>query len=708
MRYAPRLYPFGLLSLSVLVACTDQREAPTAPPPADTTVAAPAPLRDAAINRTDTHFAARVLTTTEPRDGVALLASGGSLITPRSEEVYLEGGYGSDGRIRFTVYFESSAKSPRIGLMRLVGNELQTYDRRGALLRTQRSDDAMAAAGLPGGDHALASFIAGPPMCATRTPECAIATVGPRGEALTDGTMSDAGEVRVMHIRPTAGGMGHANLPDIAQRFHRVRAASPNVPEAWRLEEIRRTNRTDVGGRARETTVVTRLAYRTWSRNAEKEMERERARNRAREGMGESTHADAHADAHAHARMRAAEPQDAIASAAADPPLLGQICRQGTAEFDRFRPGLTGGLSIVYQHGFCSDASVFFRFDEHLAQSIPIERSRAFSLPSTVPLDEQVMALRHRLIGKRDDRPFLLGHSQGGLVARRFGQLSPDRVSGVMTVGTPHLGSFLAGIGPVAAEQYLDRVIRQDCFNEIICGWIEDIVTDFTSGALLFGRDAGALALQDLTPGSVFLQRLNSTYESFPRVSVEVSAGRRWALARMVGDARSSPDRLLRGARPLGDARVRQVDDVYQTAEFLHYFSATSLFSTWAYSRGISCHRAGYAAFWPTCTHPAWDYNTPWNTMLLLLFTYEATGRIMDIMNGIDQAWDELTTARADETDGLIHLASQRYPSVPGKHVPQRVAVNPQLADSHAGLMKSPAVFLSVLETLSRTQGSAP
>jgi hypothetical protein len=276
-----------------------------------------------------------------------------------------------------------------------------------------------------------------------------------------------------------------------------------------------------------------------------------------------------------------------------------------------------------------------------------------------------------------------------------------------MTIGTPHLGSILAALGPELAEEYLERVIRRECFNDILCGWVEDIVADFASGLLLFGRDVGAPVLQDLAPGSPFLHTLNSTYESFPRVSIEVNAGRRWALARMVGDSRSSPDRLLRAARPLGDARVTHIDDLYQTSKFLHHMSAVAIFSTWIYSRGISCDRSGYASFWPSCTNPTWDLNTQWNTTLLLYLTFEATGRIIEIMDGIDRTWDEMTTARADETDGLIHLSSQRYPTVPGMQMAQRMAVNPALADSHVGQMKSPAVFLTVLETLGRMQGGA-
>jgi pimeloyl-ACP methyl ester carboxylesterase len=688
MRYAPRLLPVGLLTLAALAACSDQLEAPTALR-TESGLEARGPLRDAEIDRTDTHFGARVVTSTERHDGEALLSAGDATLTAAEDEVYVEGGYGTDGRIRFTVYFESAEDSPRIGSMRLVGNELQTFDRSGVQIRSELSETAMATAGLPGGDHAMAYFTSTPPTCPPEAPECAViaASLQMEGQAATEG------ETRVMRVRPNAG---RANAADgdveIEQRFRRMRRATPGVPEAWRLEEIRRTQREQANGREQVTVVVTRLSYRAWDHNAQKEAGR--------------------------ATLRAARPsvQPAVVSAFAgeaivarppleDPQLIGLVCQQGTASFDRIRPEVTRGYNIVYQHGFCSNASVFFRFDERLAQNLAIQRSRAFSLASTDRIEAQAVDLRSRIASKVTQRHLFIGHSQGGLVVRRLGQMSPEYVSGIVTIGSPHVGSHLAAFGPEAAEESLERVIRRDCFNDVICDWVEQIVEDFTSGLLLFGRDGSAPALQDLAPGSPFLKTLNSTYEPFPRVSIDVDAGRRWALARMVGDLRSSPDLLMRSERPAGDALVTRVQQAYNVAQFLHYFSAMSIFTTYLHSRGIACDRSGYASIWPTCTDPTRDFSSQWNTYLFLYLTYDITGKIMDVMDGIDRTWDELTTRREDETDGLIHLSSQRYPNVPGAFTPQRVSVNRLVGDSHAGQLKSPGVFSATLESIARLEG---
>ncbi len=694
MKYVARLFPVGLLSLTALVACTDPLEAPTAALQPNQALDARGALRDGEIDRSDTHFGARVVTTIERQDGEALRAAADPRLMAVEDEVYIEGGYGSDGRMRFTVYFESAKDSPRIGSMRLVGNELHTFDRRGVRIRTELANDALAAAGLPGGEHAQAFFSAAPPTCPPEAPECAVVAASLQAESAA----AAESDTRVMRVRPGARrAVKMGTDVEIEQRFGRARRASGDAPEAWRLQEVRRTSRELRDGREQVTAVVTRYVYRTWERDEKKE--RSRARALAARAAGG-------------AAMR--EPLQSVVGPSPaplvprDPTLLGQVCAQGTATLDRFRPTVTRGYDVIYQHGFCSDADVFFRFDERLAQSIAVQRSRAFSLASTDRIDAQAADLRGRLTSKGPRRHLFIGHSQGGLVVRRVAQLSPELVTGVITVGTPHAGAHLATWGPEAAQEYLERTIRRECFSDPICRWVDDIVADFMSGLLLFGRDAGAPALLDLAPGSSFLRKLNSTYETFPRVSIEVDAGRRWALARMVGDSRSSQDRLLRGERPGGDARVTEMQNIYGTAKFLHYFSMAAVFNTYVQSRGINCDRAGYSSLWPGCTDPLRDFSAQWNTLLLLYLTYDVTGRIMDIMDSIDRTWDDLTTRRADETDGLVHLASQRYPAVPGAFAPQRLIVPRDAADSHAGAMKSPGVLSSTFEAIGRIEGRTP
>lgn len=704
MRYAPRLLPVGLLALSALAACTDQLEAPTASLRTDPALEARGPLRDAEIDRSDTHFGARVVTTTERHDGEALLSAGDPMLTASEDEVYVEGGYGRDGQLRFSVYFESAANSPRIGSTRLVGNEVQTYDRSGRLLSRQHVDQSMAWAGLPSADFSQAYFSSTPPTCPPEALECAAFGASLQADA-SAGADSD---VRVVRVRPLDGQRGAANRSaEIEQRFRRIRRANAGSPEAWRLEETRRTERRSVRGREEVTTTVTRVHFRSWDRNEGKERGRKAARE-AREQAPPPRRAPASSAVSpavtppAATSMLARRSSVADAAAAEDPQLLQVLCRRGTTELDRYRPEVERGYLAVYQHGFCSNAGVFFSFDERLAQGVAIQRSRAFSLESTARLESQAAELRTRLTTKRPLRHLFIGHSAGGLVSRRVGQLSPDYVSGVITIGTPHQGSFLAQFGTEAAAEELFRKIDRDCYGNVLCTLLADILAEESRSALFFGLDDFAPALEDLRPGSAFLTTLNSTPETFPRVSIDVAVQSRFAIARMIGDSRSPQEGLLTGDRPAGDARVTEVENLYATAALLHRLAQFAIFTPYLMSAGIECRTSGYQSFWPGCTNPfGYEHQVSlWLSTLLLYLTYEVSGAVTAILDDVDATWTQLTTRGREEGDGLIHVSSQRYPNVPGTHTPLRVTVRYPDADSHAGEYKSPSVLSATFRSI--------
>ena len=709
MRYASRLLPVGLLTLTALVACSDQLEAPTASLRTAPPLSSQGPLRDSEIDRSDTHFSAQVETSTEQSGGDALLSAGGAALAMAAEGAYIEGGYGTDGRFRFSVYFGATSLSGEIGSVRVVGNEMQTYDRAGTRTRTETFDAAMGVAGLPSGDLSGAYFTSTPPVCPAGAPECTTLAATLRADAAAQGESDE----RIVRIRPNASRLNTPAANDvIEQRFRRVRRATAGTAntagtaEAWRLEEIRRTQHSRVGGRDRVITEVTRMSYRAWNRNDGKEQGRDSVRATRKAALERAPASPALAIG-ATAASAASGARSVIARPAAvsgDPELLGLICQQGTAEFDRIRPEVSKGYNIVYQHGFCSNASVFSSFDERLVRDVPTKRSRAFSLQSTARIDSQVTALRGRIATKTAVSHMLVGHSQGGLVARRLGQRYPDYVGGVITIGTPHLGSYLAATGPVAAAEMLLGALDPLCFSAELCEWADDILEDYASGLLLFGQDPTAPALQDLTPGSPFLQSLNSNYELFPRVSIEVNSGRNWALARMVGDSRSPQERLLRDGRPSGDARVTEMERLYASAMILQYLSAAAIFWSARHSAGTACDRAGYNTLWPACTGSStWEsLNTSWGQTLLLFLTFEISGRVGAVMRNVNNTWDELTTRGRDETDGLIHLASQVYPNVPGIYPPIHVNVIGEWADSHAGEAKSPGSILAMRQALAQ------
>jgi hypothetical protein len=65
-------------------------------------------------------------------------------------------------------------------------------------------------------------------------------------------------------------------------------------------------------------------------------------------------------------------------------------------------------------------------------------------------------------------------------------------------------------------------------------------------------------------------------------------------------------------------------------------------------------------------------------------------------MNRLDGTWAYLTTRGLDDSDGFVHAASQRYPTVPGSHPPLRITLTGAKVDSHSGQTASPGVMTAM------------
>jgi pimeloyl-ACP methyl ester carboxylesterase len=134
---------------------------------------------------------------------------------------------------------------------------------------------------------------------------------------------------------------------------------------------------------------------------------------------------------------------------------------------------------------------------------------------SHAAMTEAVAELEAVLAAAADRRPraplALVGHSRGGLIARRLLETRPEaarRVRALITLGTPHAGSALAalaGRGAFAAGMVgaaLARAIGARCPR----------ATGDTAGRVAWLRQAGGLArspaVRELVPGSAFLATL--------------------------------------------------------------------------------------------------------------------------------------------------------------------------------------------------------
>jgi len=678
-----------ILAAVALAACDDRSPLPTAP---DATIVAQqnGALRDAGIQTDDSWLTAVVTTTT---DGASSTAD-------------IEAGYGSSGELRFGIYWTPTVPSVSLAGIRYVGNRVEMINAAGAVISSNSFNGLATSIGLPGGSLAgaiLATDDPGEGPCNPAEPGC-LATL--RDEATAQAASARSPDERrirrrVLPARTKVALSGEGDYADV-ERVYRRQRQSKGARDLWRLEEIHEARRqtTDNGPRVSRTT--TKIRYTRYRMQSARESARAAA-FRAAPPPPVSSHAAAAVPPLALAVAPDNLQNAAVPFAGTDADgILDPFCVQGTRN-DHWRKKIRGGYSIIYQHGFCSDAAAFDGFRPRIAGTITLARERAYSLNSTVGIEQQVTDLNDLIASAEPTRNIVIGHSQGGLVARRFGQRYPQYVSSVITIGTPQGGSLLAALGPEAINELVNHITHETCATAFLCSLVEGIVQNQLNGRLSVALlDNGAPSLQDLQPGSPFLTALNSTHETFARASVETDVGNRWAIARMVGDSRSPVTGLLNDQRPAGDAWVTAAEYTYRSAQALQALSFFTLFYREARGNGVNCAESGYLLYWEACTNPGLTTGDGmgWIQTILAINTLILTSVIIEAMNAVDGAWDYATTRRQDGTDGLIHLSSQRYPEAPGAFTPERFRVDKPGADSHAGQLASPSTLQRTLDAV--------
>jgi pimeloyl-ACP methyl ester carboxylesterase len=674
MRRSRSRFLFGAaLALAACDSRTPSITGPDAVPAGQTTAA----LRDAGIVTSDSWLAADVTTTS---DGT-------------SNTVQVEAGYGSSGELRFGMYWTPTIPSVSLSGIRYIGDRVEMIGRRGAVIGTSSFNGHATDVGLPGGTlvHAmLASQDPGDTPCQPSDPDC-LATL--RDESAVRAAAPSPDERRVrrrMHpARTTVALSGEGDYADI-ERVYRRQRQPIGAPDLWRLEEIVEERRATTNSGAHVSRTTTKIRYTRYQVKPEREALRVaafRAAPAVRSAPG------------AEPTALSAMP---VAGEDADG-LLDAFCAPGTRNdhvHHRKQPELV--YSIIYLHGFCSDAAVWDGFRPRIAAALPVLRERAYSRNTTIAIEQQVTELTALIAEAGPTRNIVIGHSQGGLVARRFGQVAPEYVSSVITIGSPQWGALLAALGPQGIAELSTHITSRMCVTWFLCGLVDAIIEEQLNGAfrLLLLSDGGP-ALDDMQPGSEFLTRLNSTFEPFARASVETEVGNRWAIARAAGDARSPVKGLLAGQRPAGDAWVTQAELVYRSAQALWMLSAFVLYQRESLGNGVNCAQSGYLTYWSPCSSGSTtEQGLSWFQEILALNTLLVAAIVMEGMNAIDGAWDYATTRRQPGTDGLIHSYSQRYPDAPGAFAPARYRVDRPEADSHFGQLASPSTLQRTLDAL--------
>lgn len=718
MRLTQRFIPACAIALATLGACADDALAPTVTRAPDAaTASARGTLRDAGIDRSDSHFSARVITTTEqPGFGAGGDFAAQELVTS-VDELYVEGGYDRGGQLRFGVWFESAEQSPTIGSIRTVGDQVSLYDRRDTPFESQVFDSFMASLGMPGGTMIGAYFPSVPPgtdPCAADPNFC-----GPAAQATPGVVISseDVGDLRIVRteLTPSAiGALGAGDRVSMVHRYRRLtRGAAPAQAEAggaaenWRLEEVVREQWTGPVGA--EQRVVTRqeMEYGVWHRNPGKDRVREvRAREEAA-ARAANPPAVAAATALPAPSLDGEPPRSMLArdvTEASSDAILDQVCRPGALQVAETYTAGEGAPSFLFQHGFCNDASTWNGFRTMMRSQYQPARIRAFSLPSTQRIDDQAEVLAAQIQDKRPHPYIVVGHSAGGIVGRRLGQVNPELVEGVITIGSPNVGSFVADLGPEIVTELLLGSVQAPCFSAPVCDLIVNLLTEQLSGRFLSGfAESLAPAVDDLRTGSRFQSQLNGTHEPFPRVSVAVTVSNRWAFARMIGDGRTPRERLQYNERPRGDAWVTNTQRVYVGVAWVRALTTFAIFQMSPFGGGMSCSRAGYSSTWPACTTPSSlaNWYTPWYQTFITYLLFDISGRVLHLMDRLDGTWTYITT-RGQAGDGFVHTASQRYPNAPGTYPPLRISLDGYRADSHSGQTASPQVLEAMDEAVTR------
>ena len=217
-----------------------------------------------------------------------------------------------------------------------------------------------------------------------------------------------------------------------------------------------------------------------------------------------------------------------------------------------------GGANIVYQHGILSNASTWG--DPETAAKIrgrarcglQIGFDAAFTQANSGfgPHDEQATFLQNKITLPSTqplvpNQLILVGHSQGGLISRRVAQslwnpgAGPDnRIRGVVTIGTPHLGANiarnLAASGLNTAIGLFDNGVTCRIIGSSSCFNTRSSLTVLANGFLSIPGSTDAM--RDLVPGSQAMGITNGGTENFPRYGIRHLIPTRWAFARVGGD----------------------------------------------------------------------------------------------------------------------------------------------------------------------------
>jgi pimeloyl-ACP methyl ester carboxylesterase len=357
-------------------------------------------------------------------------------------------------------------------------------------------------------------------------------------------------------------------------------------------------------------------------------------------------------------------------------------------------PPVNGGdVPVIFQHGYKAGAGDWNDMQPRLGSQLRID-TRA----STVPVEGDLFNAATGLNGQvqalfPNQRAIAIAHSAGGLVARRAAFQDPSKISGLVTVGTPHRGALIAERAPTAVAAFTGLIpsifLGPPCLNGAldpagrVCGNLG--IVDVSGGAVL--ALAGMMITtnqlrdaRDLEPGSTFVSEVNTPPESYVRVGITHRVPRRWSVAREVGEVLAVNGSGLEWNSPKGQQWADGMSLVHRIA-IISFVQATVMI--WMLSQ-MEVDQ-GRLTINTTCG-PSWTMPNagcgydPWSSALnrsghisnwyrfLLWEQSIALSTALTLSIG-DYIWN-MAVAAGRTSDSFIAAESQAFPNNPGSAIP--------------------------------------
>lgn len=202
-----------------------------------------------------------------------------------------------------------------------------------------------------------------------------------------------------------------------------------------------------------------------------------------------------------------------------------------------------GSLNLVLQHGLWSNSSTWCTFEPILANDFLLGAVVLPSVDTSINTTQSITDDANTIQSDMDEYAptnnnfVLIGHSMGGLMARKVAQsyqssTNPQKVAGVVTLDTPNLGPYLLNASHQFSVNTGESLLAY-LFDNLGCNSIDDSFPCFIFGApytyipsmVSLGLSSSSPATEDMTPGSNFLTSLNGTAENFIRVGITGNSG---------------------------------------------------------------------------------------------------------------------------------------------------------------------------------------